>query len=48
MTSFEEIINESQGIKCYLPNVDQLKEAVKKAQEWISKVDGIQVNMQLT
>ncbi|XP_064606539.1 lysine-specific demethylase 5A-like isoform X1 [Liolophura sinensis] len=42
MTTLEAIINEARGIPAFLPNVVALKEAVRKAREWMNKVEGIQ------
>ena len=42
MTTLEAIINEAKGIPAFLPNVSALKEAVRKAKEWASKVEGVQ------
>lgn len=44
MTTLEAIINEARGIPAFLPNVMALKEAVRKAREWMNKVEGIQVS----
>ncbi|XP_064633580.1 lysine-specific demethylase 5A-like isoform X2 [Lineus longissimus] len=42
LATLEAIINESKGIPAYLPNVEALKDALKKAKEWTSKVDSVQ------
>ena len=42
MTTLEAIINEAKGIPAFLPNVSALKEAVRKAKEWTSKVETVQ------
>ena len=42
-STLEAIINESKSIPAYLPNVCSLREAVRKANEWVGKVEAIQV-----
>ena len=44
MATLEAIISEAKGIPAFLPNVMQLKDALKKAKEWTSKVDSVQVS----
>ena len=46
-STLEAIINESKSIPAYLPNVCALREAVRKANEWVSKVETIQVRTHL-
>ena len=46
-STLEAIINESKSIPAYLPNVCALREAVRKANEWVSKVETIQVRTRL-
>ena len=43
MSQFEAVIEESREIAAYLPQVEQLKEAVRKAGEWTARVSAIQV-----
>ena len=43
MSQFEAVIEESRDIAAYLPQVEQLKEAVRKAGEWTARVSAIQV-----
>ena len=43
MATLEAIISEAKGIPAFLPNIMQLKDALKKAKEWTSKVDSVQV-----
>ena len=45
LQSLESIIQESEGITASLPNVSMLKEAARKAKEWISKVEVLQVSL---
>ncbi|CAE1156303.1 KDM5 [Acanthosepion pharaonis] len=42
MATLESIILEASDIKAYLPNVCALKEALRKAKEWISKLECVQ------
>lgn len=42
MATLEAIIKEAEGINAYLPNVTALKDALRKAKEWTSKVEGVQ------
>lgn len=44
-STLEAIINEAKNIPAYLPNVCALREAVRKANEWMTKVESIQVNV---
>ena len=43
LMTLEDIIKEAQGIPAYLPNTSALQEAVKKARDWVSKVESVQV-----
>ena len=43
LTTLEAIIHEARGIPAYLPNVSALKEALRKAKEWTSRVEAVQV-----
>eukprot|EP00106_Octopus_bimaculoides_P001838 XP_014769280.1 PREDICTED: lysine-specific demethylase 5A-like [Octopus bimaculoides] len=47
MSTLESIIAEANDIKAYLPNVSALKEALRKAKEWTSKLDAVQQNCKL-
>ena len=38
LTTLEAIIAEARNIPAYLPNIAALREAVKKAKDWIQKV----------
>lgn len=42
LTTLEDIIKEAQGIPAFLPNTSALQEAVKKARDWVAKVDSVQ------
>ncbi len=42
VTTLEAIINEAKGIPAHLPNVTALKDAVRKACEWVTKTESIQ------
>ncbi|GAB6028037.1 Lysine-specific demethylase 5B [Chamberlinius hualienensis] len=42
METLEAIINEAQNITAHLPNTLALKDAVKKAKEWNSKLESLQ------
>ena len=44
MATLEAIVSEAKGIPAHLPNVVALREALRKAKEWSSKVEAIQVN----
>ena len=44
MSTLEAIVSEATNIPVYLPNVNTLKEALRKAKEWTSKVDSIQAS----
>lgn len=48
MATLESIILEASDIKAYLPNVCALKEALRKAKEWISKLECVQVRLFLS
>nr|KAG5711307.1 hypothetical protein BaRGS_006004 [Batillaria attramentaria] len=43
-STLEAIINEAKSIPAYLPNVCALREAVRKANEWMAKVEAIQTS----
>ncbi|KAK7101928.1 hypothetical protein V1264_020234 [Littorina saxatilis] len=43
-STLEAIINESKSIPAFLPNVCALREAVRKANEWVAKVEAIQTS----
>ena len=43
LATFEAIIEEASVIDVHLPHMEAMREAVRKAQEWSSKVDTIQV-----
>lgn len=43
LSTLEAIISEAQGIPAYLPNTSALQDAVKKARDWVTKVDSVQV-----
>ena len=43
ISTIEAIISEAKGIPAQLPNVIALKEALKKAKDWISSVEAIQM-----
>lgn len=43
MATLDAIIAEAKGIPACLPNVNALKDALRKAKEWSSKVEAIQV-----
>ncbi len=45
MATLEAIISESRNIPAYLPNIESLKDALKRAKEWAKKVDEIQVRV---
>ena len=45
MATLEAIILEAKGIPAFLPNVTQLKDALKKAKEWTGRVDSVQVRL---
>ena len=42
MATFEAIIEEAGAIDAHLPHVEPMREAVRKAHEWSTKVDTIQ------
>ena len=42
MATLEAIISESRGIPAHLPNITALKDAVKKAKDWVVRVEAIQ------
>lgn len=44
MGILDAIISEAKGIPAFLPNVTALKEALRKAKEWTSKVESVQVS----
>ncbi len=44
ISALEAIIAEAGAVPAYLPNVRQLIDAVKKAKEWLDKVDSVQVS----
>lgn len=44
LSTLEDIVNEASNIPVYLPNVNSLKDALKKAKEWTSKVESIQAS----
>ncbi|XP_025106262.1 lysine-specific demethylase 5A-like isoform X3 [Pomacea canaliculata] len=43
-STLEAIISETRNIPAFLPNVCALREAVRKANEWTGKVEGIQTS----
>lgn len=43
--TLEVIVQEASKVKIVLPNVTALSEALKKAKEWSTKVDKIQVSL---
>ncbi len=44
ISALEAIIAEAGAVPAYLPNVRQLMDAVKKAKEWLDKVESVQVS----
>ena len=42
MTTLEAIVHEASHIPASLPNISLLKEAIKRAKEWIAKVEIVQ------
>jgi histone demethylase JARID1 len=44
MATLEAIISEAKAIPAFLPNIMQLKDALKKAKEWTTKVESVQVS----
>lgn len=44
MQALENIVAEADSIPAFLPNVSQLEEAIRKAKEWTTKVDAVQVS----
>jgi len=42
LSTLEAIVNEASNIPVYLPNVNTLKDALRKAKDWTSKVEAIQ------
>lgn len=41
MSTIEVIVNEARAIPAELPNVKKLKEALRKAQDWLSTVENM-------
>ena len=46
-STLEAIINEAKSIPANLPNVAALRDAVHKANEWMQRVESIQVTLSL-
>ena len=44
MGTLEVIVQEASKVRIILPNVNALKEALKKGKEWSERVDKIQVS----
>ena len=45
ISTLESIVHEASKINTLLPNVNALKEALKRAHDWSNKVDRIQVRI---
>lgn len=43
LSTLEELIEEADSIEAFLPSKVAIKEAMKKAKEWISKVETVMV-----
>ena len=42
MTTLEAIVNEAAGIPTSLPNISGLKDAIKRAKDWMQRVEQVQ------
>lgn len=45
--SLTAILREAESVPVYLPSVESLRDAVERAQEWLQKVETLQVSVTL-